>query len=451
MLDVRTAFRLSTEGLSTTGEPDDDWSATYEPRRTYPNAGMSAITDTLTSVLVVLCIALGVRLLVRNHERIAYASVLVVVGLGAAFVGPDLGLELTSDVIFFLLLPTIIFQGTLSIDVRELRHDAPLIAVLTLVGLPLAVVILGAIGTVAFGFELGIALLFAAIILPTDPAAVLSLFEEFDVGERLAVTIEGESLLNDGVAIVIFSSLLSTVQATDQSVATLASLSGIAGFAVDVTLVGGGGLVLGIGVGYAAHQLVNRLDDTMAILLTTIVVAYGSFLVADHYLGLSGVLATVGAGVAMGAHEGTHARMTGPEATVEEVWSTLSFLVSTVLYVLIGLATSPAAFVDDWRLILTAAVLVVLVRALTIYPLVSATNLLSSQPVPLQYQHIMVWGGLHTVVPVALVLAVPESIAGGQPLETMVFGIAIISLVVQGLLMPTVLDLTGLGSGSADD
>jgi len=411
---------------------------------------MSALTDTLTSVLVVLSVALGVRLLVHNYARIAYASVLVAVGLGAAVVGPDLGIELTSDIILILLLPTIIFQGTLSINVRELRHDAPLIAMLTLVGLPLAVVILGVIGTVAFGFELGIALLFAAIILPTDPAAVLSLFEEFAVTERLAVTIEGESLLNDGVAIVIFSSLLATVQAADQSVTDLATVSGIAGFGLDIATVGGGGLVLGVIVGYAAHQLVQRLDDTMAILLTSIVVAYGSFLVADHYLHLSGVLATVGAGLAMGAHEETHARMSDPEATVQEVWSTLSFLVTTVLYVLIGSATSPAQFVDHAGRVLTAAVLVVGVRAGTIYPLVSATNRLTNEPVPLRCQHIMVWGGLHTVVPVALVLAVPESIAGGLPLETMVFGVAIISLVVQGLLMPTVLDRTGLGADRAD-
>jgi len=269
------------------------------------------------------------------------------------------------------------------------------------------------------------------------------------VAERLAVTIEGESLLNDGVAIVIFSSLLATAQA-GQSVTTLASASGIAGFAVDVAVVGGGGLVLGAAVGYAAHLLVHRLDDSMAILLTSIVVAYGSFLVAEHYLHLSGVLATVGAGLAMGAHEETHARMSDPEETVQEVWSTLAFLVTTVLYVLIGSATSPSQFVDHAGLILTAAVLVVVVRAITIYPLVSTTNRLTTEPVPFRCQHIMVWGGLHTVVPVALVLAVPEGLAGGLPLETMVFGVAIISLVVQGLLMPTVLDLTGLGSDPVD-
>ena len=408
---------------------------------------MSSLTATLTSVLVILGIALLVRLVVSNYDRIAYASVLVAVGLGAAVVGPDLGIELTSDIIFFLLLPTIIFQGTLSINVRELRHDAPLILALTLIGLPFAVVLLGAIGTVAFGFELAISLLFAAIILPTDPAAVLSMFEEFDVAERLAVTIEGESLLNDGVAIVIFSSLLATAQA-GQPVTDLATASGIAGFAVDVVVVGGGGLVLGGIVGYAAHLLVRRLDDTMAVLLTSIVIAYGSFLVAEHYLHLSGVLATVGAGLAMGAHEETHARMSDPEATVQEVWSTLAFLVTTVLYVLIGSLTSPAQFVDHAGLILTAAVLVVVVRAVTIYPLVSSANLITNQTVTVHCQHIMVWGGLHTVVPVALVLAVPDSIAGGLPLETMVFGVAIISLVVQGLLMPTVLDLTGLAENS---
>jgi len=150
----------------------------------------------------------------------------------------------------------------------------------------------------------------------------------------------------------------------------------------------------------------------------------------------------------MGAHEETHARMSDPEATVQEVWSTLAFLVTTVLYVLIGSLTSPAQFVDHAGLILTAAVLVVVVRAVTIYPLVSSANLITNQTVTVHCQHIMVWGGLHTVVPVALVLAVPDSIAGGLPLETMVFGVAIISLVVQGLLMPTVLDLTGLAENS---
>jgi CPA1 family monovalent cation:H+ antiporter len=132
--------------------------------------------------------------------------------------GVSFELPLTSEVTLAVLLPTIVFQGTLTLDVRRLGRNAPLVVALAVVGLPVSVVLLGWVGTRAFGFPLLVSLLFAAIILPTDPAAVLSLFEQFDVAERLAVTIEGESLLNDGVAIVIFTTLLGAFDSATVSV-----------------------------------------------------------------------------------------------------------------------------------------------------------------------------------------------------------------------------------------
>lgn len=184
---------------------------------------MSGFTSLLLSVLGVFALALVVRLVVRNRDRVAFASALVFIGVVVSAVGLSFDLALTDNLILMIFLPTIIFHGTTTIDVRELWRNTSLIVVLTVVGLPLAVVILGAVGTVAFGFPLLVALLFATIILPTDPAAVLSIFDELDVAEQLAVTIEGESLLNDGVAVVIFSAVVGVFEASG-SVASACSI-----------------------------------------------------------------------------------------------------------------------------------------------------------------------------------------------------------------------------------
>ena len=405
---------------------------------------MSELVLRLLDVLGVFGLALAVRLLVRNRDRIAFASVLVFIGVAVSAVGVSFGLNLTSELILTVFLPAIIFQGTTTLEVRRLWRNASLIVVLTLLGLPLAIVLLGVVGGVAFGFQLLVALLFAAIILPTDPAAVLSIFEELDVDERLAVTIEGESLLNDGVAVVIFTTLLAAFESSSAA-ASLATLAGLAGMVVDVAVVGGGGLALGSAVGYLAHAVMRRLDDEMSILLLTVLVAYGSFLLSEHYLGLSGILAVVGAGLLMSAHEETHHKMSTSEYHDQEVWTTAGFLVTTVLYVLIGAEVRLSAFLRHVDLVVAAAVLVVLVRAATIYPLVTATNLVGGRPVPTYCQHVMVWGGLHTVVPVALVLSLPGSFPFREELQVMVFGVAVFSLVVQGLLMPAVLSRLGMG------
>lgn len=405
---------------------------------------MTELAPLLWNALAVFALAFLVRLLVRGRKRLSYASSLVFVGLLVSILGVSFDIELTSELIFTILLPTILFHGTTTIDVRMLRRNVPLIAVLTLVGLPAAVALLGAIGTMAFGFPLLVALIFAALVLPTDPAAVLSLFGEFSVSKRLSVTIEAESLFNDGVAIVLFSTLLGVLESESVSVAHLATVSGAVRFAADVAFVGGGGLVFGSVVGYVAHLLARRLDDERTVLLLTVLVAYGSFLWADYYLGISGVLAVVGAGLGMGAHEKTHVKMSASESAVQDVWHTAAFLVSTVLYVLIGAEVAISNFLRYADLVLLAAVLVLLVRAITIYPLVITMNNVLDEPVPVYCQHIMVWAGLHTVVPVALVLSLPPTFPFRSELRTMVFGVAIISIVVQGLLMPVVLDLTGL-------
>jgi CPA1 family monovalent cation:H+ antiporter len=405
-------------------------------------AGLLAL---LANVLVVLVVALGVRLLVRNRETLSYASVLVFVGLVVSILGLSFDIELSSAVILEVLLPAIVFQGTIELDVETLREDVLPVLVLTVIGLPFAVVVLALVGRAAFGavgttMPTIAALLFASIILPTDPAAVISLFEEFEISERLAVLVEGESLFNDGVAIVIFSTLVAAFEGG--GVESIASVAGLAGAAADVALVGGGGTVIGLGVGYLTHRATRSLDDRMSVLLVTIVVAYGSFLLGE-FVGVSGVLATVGAGLMMGAHERTHQSINEVEGFVEEVWETVASLISTVLYLLIGAEVAVGDFLEHGEIILLAVPLVVIVRGLTVYPLMTATNAVTDRGVPRNCQHVMVWGGLHTVVPVGLALSLPEGVPFREAIQAMVFGVAVVGMIGQGLLMPKVLEAVG--------
>lgn len=212
---------------------------------------MSEIDTTLLSILSVLVLAFGVRLVVDAVRDLSYASVLVFISLVVSALGLTLHIDLTHDLIIVVLLPPLLFQATIGLDLTELRADLPLVLTMTLIGLPVAVLVLGWLGTIVFEFPLVVSLLFAAIILPTDPAAVVSLFEEFDAPDRLSVTMEGESLLNDGIAIVIFSTLLTKLREPQQPGH---AINEFGGFVIDLILVGGGGFLLGGAIGYVAHH-----------------------------------------------------------------------------------------------------------------------------------------------------------------------------------------------------
>jgi len=407
-------------------------------------------TSTLLALLFVLILAFAVREVTIRHASLSYASILVFVGLAVSVLGLDVDLTLTHDLIVMVLLPAVLFQGTTELNFQTLIDNAVLVVGLALVGLPVAVVVMGLAGSVVFGFPVLVALVFAAIILPTDPAAVISLFEEFDAPDRLAIVVEGESLINDGMAIVIFSTLFEAVRRSQESAQPLDQLatpSALAGFGRELLLVGGGGALVGAVVGYGAHQLAKRIDDYKAFVLLTIIVAYGSFLLAEHVAGVSGILAVVLAGLLMGAHdEQEYAEDAQKLEFIEHVWGAGAFLASTLLYVLIGIEVNAGDFIEYLPLVVSATVLVFVVRASITYPTLAVLNRVVSRPMPVRCQSLVVWSGLHTVVPVALVLSLPASFPFHAELRTMVFGVAIISIVVQGLLTPYVLRVTGVAS-----
>ncbi|MFB6207161.1 MAG: Na+/H+ antiporter [Haloglomus sp.] len=423
--------------------------------------GGAVIEETLIQLLPVFIIAAGVGIFVAKIGRFPYTIALLLAGLGLSVLSTTSGqfgrlidIRLSAELIFLVLLPPLLFEGAATTDLERLRRNLVPVLVLAVAGLAVAVVLLGVVGTYVFsayapGFTLLLALLFASMALPTDPVSVLALFEELGAPERLAVLIEGESLVNDGVGVVLFSTFLVLVR-EGAPTSRLFDPADVALIGLDVVVVSLGGLVVGFVAGYAVFSVMRELDEHMTEIVLTFVLAYGSFVLAEHYLHVSGVIATVVAGLFIGNRGADDAMSPQTKVSVFNALETAAFLVNTFIFIMIGVTTPVAILAAHGRLILVAIVLVLLARAAVVYPLTALANRFVEPSVSLEYQHVLVWGGLHGSIPIALVLGLPRELASGAPfplreeLRAMVFGVAAFSLVVQGLTMSNLLDRLGV-------
>jgi len=399
----------------------------------------------LVDLLAVFIIAAAVGIIVAKVGRFPYTIALLLAGFGASVLGASnlVDITLSHDLILLVLLPPLLFEGAATTDLERLRRNALPILLLAVVGLIVSVAVLGVASTYALGLSPLIALLFAAMILPTDPVSVLALFEELGAPDRLSVLVEGESLLNDGVGVVLFSALLvPATQGADISAVT--APGSLADLVFEIGVVSLGGAAIGFAAGYAVYSVMVNLDEHMTEIVLTIILAYGSFLLAEHYLHVSGVIATVVAGLLIGNRGAEYAMSPQTKIAIFNTWETGAFIVNTFIFLMIGVKTPLPDLLDNWELIAIAIPLTLLARAVTVYPLAMLSNRLTKPTIPLEYQHVMIWGGLHGSIPIALVLGLPTEGLIDAALQTklraLVFGVAAFSLVVQGLTVGTVID-----------
>ncbi|MFB6084497.1 MAG: cation:proton antiporter [Halorientalis sp.] len=408
----------------------------------------------LVDLLSVFVIAAGVGILVAKVGDFPYTVALLLAGIAASVIGVDVAITLSHDLILLVLLPPLLFEGAATTDLERLRRNTVPILAIAVPGLVAAVVLLGAAGARLFPFEPLVALLFAAMILPTDPVSVLALFEELGAPDRLSVIVEGESLINDGVGVVLFSALLALVE-SGATVRTLLDPRQLAAVATDIAVVSVGGLVVGLAAGYAVYRVMINLDEHMTEIVLTIVLAYGAFVLAEHYLHVSGVIATVAAGLFIGNRGADYAMSPQTKISIFNTWETGAFIVNTFIFLMIGVTTPVADLVAYADLILLAIPLVVAARAAVVYPITALVNLVNEPRISHAYKHVMVWGGLHASIPIALVLGLPT---GGlldatvrTQLRAMVFGVAGFSLVVQALTMAPLLRSLGVVTRSEEE
>ncbi len=259
--------------------------------------------------LVVGLLALSVAVsLVSLRLRVPYTLALVVAGfaIGLAHLLPGIGVQ--PDLILFLFLPALLFEGAWSLDLRALATNWIPIFLFAVPGLLLNVLLVGGVLHLALGLSWLLALLLGALLSPTDPVAVLALFRQLRVPERLRVIVEGESLFNDGVGAAAFEIVLGLLLVTlglPQPDFGLAAMGNLGLVILSTLWLIFGGLGLGLLAAWLIDRLLELVDNFLFETALTFTVAYGVYLIAS-LLHASGILAVIGAGLLLGnAGEGS--------------------------------------------------------------------------------------------------------------------------------------------------
>lgn len=405
----------------------------------------STVIDLVTAVVTLLLVAAGVLALSKRF-KLPFTVVLVVVGIGLSefadwipWLLPTLvDFHISPDVILFVFLPTLIFESSLHLDARELRRNLLPVLTMAVPGLLISTAIIGSLVSFFTPIDFAAALVLGAILSATDPVAVISLFKQLGAPRRLTILVEGESLFNDATAIVASQILLAIAVAGFVSTQTVVSGVG------DFTFVFFGGAIVGWAMAVGTGYILGRVegDPLIEISLTTIL-AYFSFLIAEHVLHVSGVMATVAAALTIGGW-GRSKISHSVSTYLENFWEYLAFVANALIFLLVGLQIDLAAVADSWFMLLWVIVSMLLARAAVVFGLVPLVERLpGSDHISRKYQAVMYWGGLRGAIALAIALSLGD-FAWADTFVVLVTGAVLFTLIVPGLTIEQLIRRLGL-------
>ncbi len=396
-----------------------------------------------TVFILLFIVATAVAIAVQRLS-IPYTVALVLAGLVLGFVHAFPAPHLTKQLLFSVFLPGLLFEAAFHIEFTQFWRSRLAVASLALPGVVAATALTTLILTPVAdslhfvkGFAWQHALVFGALISATDPIAVIAIFRNMGVPHRLAVLLDGESLLNDGTAIVFFT--LSLALVTGKEVTTLE-------LSLDFIRIVGIGAIIGTGIGLAVSQVIKQVDEPMIEITLTTIAAYGSFIAAEHFH-YSGVIATVSAGMLCGNYGARVGMSPSTRAAVETFWEYVAFALNSIVFLLIGLEVDFQKLYSSWRAIVVAYLVVTFARGLIVFG-VSSILRATREKIPWVWSLVLTWGGLRGGLSMVLVLTLPANFPHRDLLISMTFGVVVISILIHGLSMPWLLRWLGILHGS---
>jgi Na+/H+ antiporter len=402
-------------------------------------------------VLAAILVAVALLLIVAQLVRVPYPILLVVGGLGLSFVPGIPEIELPPDLVLIAVLPPLLYGTAFFTSLRDLRENAGAISLLA-VGLVLTTMLV--VAAVAHFLIPDLswhgAFVLGAVVSPTDPTAASAIAERLGLPRRIVALIEGESLVNDGTALVAYKfSVVAVVTGTF-------SLADAAGdFVLNVI----GGIAIGLGIGFLIRQVRLRLDDPPLEITISLLSGFFAYLPAQA-AGVSGVLAAVTVGIYMGWHT---PELTSAQTRLQgiAVWEIVFFVLNALLFALIGLqlpgildalSGRSTATLIGYAAAVTAAVIAA--RFLWVVPGTYLTARFRRRRRPIQEPGkaaiLLGWSGMRGAVSLAAALALPLTTDAGQPFPNrpliifLTFGVIFGTLVLQGLTLPAVVKTLGI-------
>jgi monovalent cation:H+ antiporter, CPA1 family len=388
----------------------------------------------IANVLALTLVAATLIGVVGHRLHLPYAVLLVLAGLAVSLV-PGLPVpRLDPDMLLFAFLPPLLFDASFRLDARWLARQIRTVLLLAVPGVVVTALAVGLGLWLVLGLPLAIGLLFGSLVAATDPVAVTAVFQFLRVGPRLTTLVEGESLINDGTAITLYTGLLGVV--------LLGRLDALAVAGLFVGQVAGGAAIGGL-IGLLAGRLTRVVEDHLIEMTLSTALAYGSYMAADA-VGASGPLACVTAGLVHGTYGRELGMSEANRRVLDDLWEYFGFLANGVVFALLGLTVDLGHLLAHGRSAVVAIVAVLGARVAIVWAASRLEPGVSRLSRP--ERAVVVWGGLRGALTVALALGIPSGVAERDQLIAMAFGVVLFTLVVQGLTLAPLIRRLDLGA-----